>query len=688
MAADPNNAVYFPATLLFLIRPLSSAIRWSYGLWLLAFPLAAYAGLRRLRVPAFPAAASFAMAISGPVMTLTSFPHVAWASMLFLPIAALAWGAGQGSRRDALLAGLLLGIAIDIGEPVIAFHLLAAIAVFSFRRPVLAWARRVVAIAAAGALVALPQVVAAVELLPDTVRGAGLDVRYGAAFNSVRPLRLLGYLWPGLFGDVSSASPAGFWGSRFFDAGTPYVGSLAVGVAVLALLPAAARDRRGKRFLLLAGAALLLSFGRFLPAGTLLLSAPGLSILRYPEKWLFVATWSMFGAAAIGLSRLAAGREDSRRAMLAGSAAILAVSSIARLFLAALPDAGARLLVAARIVDAPVHAAGALVAIAGEISATAAFAALLLLAAGAFRRRPAWLAAAAALLLFADLFPRTWNSVPLAPASLFDEAPEAVRRVAAAGGRFYFDGETEIAADPLRPMSPAIWGVAFAGNNDVDRFSPRRSFYFGRLEESLPFSDPRKAALLRLADVRTVSTIDPSAETLPALLATSPRRTLRLLDGGERFRLFSSAIEAPSEDAARSILLDPRRDASRLVVEGSPPPSAPAGAASVLPVSRRADREEVEVDSAGGYLFRSETFDRHWRARIDGADARVVPAAFSFQAVAVPAGRHRVVFSYSDPAAAAAMAVSLAALAAMGWMLGRRGSGYGRSRPAYPVSST
>jgi len=221
-------------------------------------------------------------------------------------------------------------------------------------------------------------------------------------------------------------------------------------------------------------------------------------------------------------------------------------------------------------------------------------------------------------------------------------------------------------------MSPAIWGVAFAGNNDIDRFSPRRSFYFGRLVESLPFSDARKVALLRLADVRTISTIDPSAAVIPPLLATSSRRTIRRLDGGERFRFFSSAVAAPTEDAARSLVLDPRRDASSVVVEGSTGSSGSPGDGRISPVSRRADREEVEVVSGGGRLFRSETFDRHWEARIDGTATRVVPADFSFQAVAVPAGRHRVEFVYSDPAAAAAMAVSLAALAAIGWMLARR----------------
>jgi len=88
---------------------------------------------------------------------------------------------------------------------------------------------------------------------------------------------------------------------------------------------------------------------------------------------------------------------------------------------------------------------------------------------------------------------------------------------------------------------------------------------------------------------------------------------------------------------------------------------------------RRDDREEIEITSgAGGWLFRSETFDRHWRATIDGRPAAVVPADYAFQAVAVPPGTHRLEFFYADPATLAAMALSLGALVVAALALGRK----------------
>ncbi|HWC64925.1 MAG TPA: hypothetical protein VG777_02500, partial [Thermoanaerobaculia bacterium] len=358
---------------------------------------------------------------------------------------------------------------------------------------------------------------------------------------------------------------------------------------------------------------------------------------------------------------------------LTGAAAIVAAASAAGwAWVRIAPESAWSAFLEARVVDARVASArGAILeAIARELAIGAAFGAVLLLAAAGFRDRPRRLSAAIVALLIIDLVPRTWNSVPLAPSARFDLAPDAVRAVASQGGRLFFDGETEIAEDPLLPMTPAIWGVPFAGNNDIDRFSPRRSFLFGRSLASLPFSDPRKVELLRLADVRAVSSVDPSAASVLApWFPTSPRRTVYRLTGGARFRFAGSADPALGEEDARVRLLAPGRDplSSPPIVEGAAPAAgAPiAGSAKIRVIARRADREEVALESpAPGWLFRSETFDPHWRARIDGRPAAVVAADFAFQAVAIPPGSHRVVFSYSDPAMAAAMVVSLAALLA------------------------
>jgi hypothetical protein len=477
---------------------------------------------------------------------------------------------------------------------------------------------------------------------------------------------------------VHSPRAAGFWGASFFDAGTPYVSTLAIGTAALALLPAAARHRRGRAFVVLAGVSALLSLGRFFPGGGRLLALPGFSLVRYPEKWLFFGAVSAIAAAGFGLDRVRSGDRVAIRRLAISSAVIAALSVVAWAGFRFAPGPAWTALVEWRIAsDRFLFARSEIVGAVGrEFSTAAAFGAALLLATAGLARRPGRLAAAVSVILLTDLLSRTWNSVPLAPASRFDRPPDAVRAVEAAGGRLFFDGESEIAEDPLRPMGPAIWGVRYAGNNDIDRFSPRRSFLFGRALASLPFSDPRKPALLRLADVRAVSSIDPSADTVPPWFATSPTRTVRRIDGGARFRWYPSAVSAAGEESARVLLLDPRRDPlATLVVEGDAAASRAGAPAEVRTLGRRADREEIVVRSDGGWLFRSETYDPHWRVTIDGRRAPVVPADYAFQSVPIPPGSHRVEFVYSDPWLVAAMIVSLAALAAIARPTRRRDDG-------------
>ena len=606
-------------------------------------------------------------------MTLASLPTTAWAAAFFLPLLAAAASPRLSSLAGGGAVALLTGLVVVSGEPAIAGEILVLAAVF-----VLAGRARggkaFAGGAALGLAIAAPQIVAAAALFRGTVRGSGLAVASGAAFYSVRPARFFAVLWPGLFGDVHSASAAGFWGAAFFDAGAPYVSTLAIGTATLALLPAAWRARTGRRFLLLAALSAVLSLGRFLPGGDRLLALPGLSLARYPEKWLIFSMISAIAAAGFGLDRVREGDRGAARAAGIGAAALAALSWGTWLWLRAAPERAWSLLLSGRVV-APAFSASreAILADVGrELALTGTFAAVLFLCVMALGARPRRLAAALAVLLFLDLFPRTWNAVPLETNDYFDRAPSAAAAVSTAEGRFFFDSETELAADPLRPMRPVMWGIAFAGNNDIDRFSPRRSFLFGRALASLRFSDPRKLALLRVADVRAVSSIDPSAAALVSpWFSTSPRRTVYRVSGASRFRFFASAVGASGEEAARRLLLEPGRDTlSAPVIEGAVPTETgrarpAASPAAIRTLRRRADRETVEVGApVAGWLFRSETFDRHWKARVDGRPAAVVPADYAFQAVAVPEGRHRVEFVYSDAATRAAMAVSLAALLA------------------------
>lgn len=62
------------------------------------------------------------------------------------------------------------------------------------------------------------------------------------------------------------------------------------------------------------------------------------------------------------------------------------------------------------------------------------------------------------------------------------------------------------------------------------------------------------------------------------------------------------------------------------------------------------DRIELEVDAgAASVLVTTGNFNPGWRARVNGTPHRVFPVDHTFLGVALPAGRHDVVFSYASP---------------------------------------
>jgi uncharacterized membrane protein YfhO len=114
-------------------------------------------------------------------------------------------------------------------------------------------------------------------------------------------------------------------------------------------------------------------------------------------------------------------------------------------------------------------------------------------------------------------------------------------------------------------------------------------------------------------------------------------------------------IGAPEFDLHREVILP----------GGPARPSDAAFRSQVRLTVRQPDRSVAEAAlSAPGYVVLVDAFDPDWRATVDGTPASVLRANVAFQAVAVPAGSHRVELVYRPRSVIWGAVITLLAVAA------------------------
>jgi hypothetical protein len=154
-----------------------------------------------------------------------------------------------------------------------------------------------------------------------------------------------------------------------------------------------------------------------------------------------------------------------------------------------------------------------------------------------------------------------------------------------------------------------------------------------------------KADYSRLADFMSVSHV-----TAPGAFSEWQPRTnyLPLVTAGQT-PLFVEDVSAlrtilsPEFDGGKTVLLPPDMKSSLAVNQGT--------RARVLSQHFGMTKVETEVEAEHAALVViAQTYYHDWRATVDGAPAKLLRANYAFQAVEVPAGRHRVELKYQDRA--------------------------------------
>ena len=642
--ANPSVQTLYPPTWLNLL--LSPATY--YSLYVFAHlslaGLGARALARRLGMQDTPALAAGAIYMaSGPVLSLVNvWHHLAGAAFLPWVLVAALEAMEVESAARVLPWSVLPALQIVAGSPDLCLWswLVALPLVFYGPQP-LARLGRLSLLGAGAAVLGAGQWLATLEAAFGSARLELSEAK--RTFWSVHPMALVQLFVPVSNADLAASDPGG---SPPFELASPFLKSVYLGLATLPLAAAGfSHPHRLRSWAIGSGSlALLFALGRHTPVqalATLLL--PFLGILRYPAKAMpvFALAWAL----GFGLG-VAAARRDRPRWTIVGA---LAVSTLAL----AAGQAG-------RVSAAVAVAAGALVL--GGWRRSIELAAILAVGELAFAHRDTnptmerrLFAARPAVLnqLPAGSRLHAWDYVMPVPGmvkpwprriGVLQEHPAGYPAAV---------GNALAMREYLYPPAAARFGLFGSFDPDLLDLGGRRA-YDMNLMARFYWGAPAYARLLALGSVEHVLALhDEGFETFERValvrgLFSEPIRVYRPPVTLPRAHIVSGVRVASEPDAYR-LLVDPSFDAGRemILAQGADAGAGPAlvGSASVTQI--RADQVHVvaQVDRPA-YLVLADAWDEGWRASIDGRPAAVLRANVLFRAVALPGGRHEIVFAY------------------------------------------
>lgn len=719
--ANPGAALFYPPNALFLLLPVWQAINVTMALHLGltawgAFLFGRTLGMGRLSAAlaglAFGGSAHVVLNVfAGHLTKLCTFP--------WIPLSFAALERTIAGRRRALAAVALawtVALMVLAGHTQYAVFALVGMAIYGALRLAQTADGRGESLRTVGALVAsgaLAAALVAVQVVP-TLELLDLSVRQSLDFSSwvglfrLPPENLATFFLPDFFGNVIGSY---YWGRFFLWETCFYVGLAPLGLAALAL---ARRPRGSVAALMVMGASsLVLAFGGAVPGlGSLLATLPVFRSFRGYSKFALLTALALALLAGWGLEAFMDGlsRKTPRRAsltrwtglVLLGLAGAVAVglslwstvpaeSWEALLRWANVP--GETVLVLPPKLDRAFVEKTYEVARLGAVRTFVVVAACggLLALSSLPRLKAPLMGGLAVFLVAADLaaFGLPFGRVVTPIEQITFETPVVAYLTERLGV-----GRIMLVADELLNRSLAH-RIPFFGGKDVI-IPENTSAYFNRAQE-LPIDTASLALaprnLNRLADLYAVAYIlRPRGRRLihPRLVRVFAGRrhaVYRNLSALPRAVISSRLETLDSREAVLNKLAHPRYDPQVVLytTDGELPagfqPLKPGGSslAGMAEITEENPNRVVVVASleGDGYLYLADPAYPGWRVEVDGRPDRWFAANVCCRAVALKAGRHRVVFTFRPLgfkalAALALMASLAAALAGLGFLRRRR----------------
>jgi hypothetical protein len=702
--SNPSYGAFYPPSWLVL------AVRPEYALSLMVWlhAVIAFAGAWRLARHfgcgrGAAALASVGYVGCGSYLSLLS-AYTLFGSMAWFPWV-VAWGdealraeADRHWWRPALLCGGALGMQLLNGEPstvvISGLALLALAASAGVRRP--AAALRVLLPVFFSVALAAVQLLPTLDRLADSPRGK-LSAQVATVW-SMRPERLIEVLFPRFFGDPALLQEGLFLGWKLNDRDYPYVESLYPGLLLAVLgVSALLRSRVPRRasWALSFAAGCFLALGRHNPLyASLRETIPVLAVLRYPEKFAVLAILALALAGVLGWQRLlderGAGRGEAAALPLAVALSVMAIALGLALLLLWDPGAAGRLVTSQGAPHLnPAGRAAAVHYLQREswtaVGTAAAVAGLLALCRWRHPSRRL-LESLAVLLLAMDLWRYNHGLLRTLPASMYRDPPPLASALLPAENRIFTEEAARGSRDliwsggepesriaytyvaRLDPYAGLLWGIPYAFDVDFDMMLTRwaqESEAILRAEAARPPMAYRYLGAWNVGTLLRSLTAEEQAQALKNAEAT-PKKAITNAAVLPRFRFLPRVTFHPSHAvalaAARSggwrvarhdHCVRSERPAETLSYRRPP---------RLLEVRDEGERIELRYRAAGGaFLVAAMTYDRGWRAVLDGKPVPTHPTAACQLGVALPPGEHRLVLRFREPLLGVGTAVSLVA---------------------------
>jgi len=683
LAANPQNEVFYPPNWMIFFGDFDRAFQLLILLHIFIALIAMYALLRSMNVrPPVAAIGSACFGMGGLMLSYTNLlPFLfsaAWVPLVCLFARRFLL---HRSRRDFALASLFLGIQFLVGEPTTILETAILVGAYAAAHAIRSKALQPLLLAAAifgaGLLAGAVQMLPAVDHVRDSVRSRGLSFE-AVSLWSMPPSRLGEWIFPNLLGHTTPVNQRIlYWGAGAYGAQrTPWLFSIYAGLllAVMAAAGLIARARGWPLALAFLIGSIVLALGAHTPLLRLLYDA-GLRALRYPEKFILIAVFTIIVFGARTLEQLLDG---DRRLRIAALVIAAAVFSVALLIAATSAETFLRFW---NFSSSPLAAEMAAIAKRDWLLAAARAGALLLLLAVVTRiRKPLWIALASVFVV-ADLAPLVSETAPVTDASLYKSIPIAAQKLHAIPGDFRIFHEaawhqrTPTGAEYVRrlgiepmpfrnamfPIIPSDFGLATVMEPDYDLTSLQPTADFNEAAREIgPYLQtwPQPLAAMSNAGFRTMYRPYEDALALARgdVKRMQPVAFLRLQPHPRYY--FADQLQTIRDkyDFAATLLRG-RFSNSLAFVHG--PAFAPAPGV-IRQSSATANRIHLDVECGGrGFLVLSVTPHKYWRATIDGRDAKPAVVNIGYQGLEIPPGRHVVELRYRNPLVWIGMAISL-----------------------------